>query len=190
MKNQKLFYQPLELLVQQAQQQDYKALEQLVKRVQKKIYTSFLYLNKSEENIADLTQEALIKMVNALPNLKSPKAFNSWLNHIILNIFYDSMRKKQKKPEIISIENENSYTQIPDKFVLPIEKAIFSEADKKIQKEIYNLPENFRIAIILRELQGLSYEEISVVTNTTIGTVKSRIARARERLQNSLKNYI
>lgn len=190
MRNNNLYCIPLEKLVFLAQRQDYKALENLVKRVQKKVYTTFLYLNKSEENISDYTQEALIKMVRGLPNLKTPKAFNSWLNHIILNIFYDEVRKKQRKPEIYSIENSIEYTQIPDKFTLPIDNAIYSEADKKIQSEIKNLPEHFRIPIILRELQGLSYEEIASATNTNIGTVKSRIARAREKLQYTLKNYI
>ena len=64
------------------------------------------------------------------------------------------------------------------------------ELDTMIKNEIKSLPEHFRIAIILRELQGLSYEEIAEATHTTIGTVKSRIARARGKLQDGLKNYI
>lgn len=189
-RNNNLYYIPMEKLVSLAQNQDYKAIEQLIKRVQKKVYTTFLYLNKSEENISDYTQEALIKMVRGLPSLKTPKAFNSWLNHIIINIFYDEVRKKRRKPEIYSIENSFEWTQIPDKFSLPVDNAIYSEADKKIKNEIKNLPEHFKIPIILRELQGLSYDEIANVTHTNIGTVKSRIARAREKLQYSLKNYI
>ena len=178
---------PPEVLIERAQNNDYRALEELIKLVQNKVYTTFLYLNKSEENISDMTQEALIKMIKALPSLKNPKAFNSWLNQIVVNIFYDEMRKKKKKPEHHPIEH---YMHIPDRIGLPVESAITSEADKKIQKEIYSLPEHFRIPIILRELQGLSYEEIANATKTNVGTVKSRIARAREKLQYSLKNYI
>ena len=183
-------YKSVEQIVVNAQKNDYKALEELVKKVQRKVYTTLLYLNKSEDNISDMTQEALIKMVKSLSSLKSPKAFNSWLNHIVMNIFYDSIRKKQHKPEMYSIEDDDRFHQIPDKFGLPIDKAIYSEADKKIQKEILNLPEHFRVVIIMRELQGLSYEEIANATNTNLNTVKSRIARAREKLQISLKNYI
>ena len=65
-----------------------------------------------------------------------------------------------------------------------------TELEKIIKTEIQNLPEQFRIAIILRELQGLSYEEIAEATNSSIGTVKSRIARARGKLQEELKSYI
>lgn len=183
-------FKPLEALIQQAQNKNYQAIDDLIKRVQRKVYTTFYYLNKNNENIYDYTQEALIRMIKGLPNLKNPKAFNSWLNHIIVNIFYDEMRKKQKKPEIYSLENEKGITQIPDKFGLPLDKAMYSEIDRKIKNEIYKLPEHFRIVVILRELQGLSYEEIASATNTNIGTVKSRLARAREKLQITLKNYI
>lgn len=190
MRNQDLYYKPLEQIVELAQKNNYKAQEELIKRVQKKIHTSFFYLNKSNENISDYTQETLIKMIKGLPNLKNPKAFKSWLNHIAINVFYDAVRKKQKIPETESIDNTKKYTQIPDKFTLPIDKAMYSETDKKIKHEIYKLPEHFRIVVILRELQGLSYDEIAIATNTNIGTVKSRLARAREKLQYSLKNYI
>lgn len=190
MQNQNYFYKSNEQLVLQAKNKNYKALEELVKRVQRKVYTSFLYLTKSKENLPDLTQEALIKMIKGLPDLKNPKSFNAWLNHIVMNIFYDNMRKKQRKPETFSIEDDENFRQIPDKYIHPLEKAINSETDRKIHEEISGLPDNFRLVIILRELQGLTYEEIANITNTNINTVKSRIARAREKLQFSLRNYI
>ena len=71
-----------------------------------------------------------------------------------------------------------------------MEKCITSECEQQIKNAIRELPEPFRIAIILREFQGLSYEEIANATNTEIGTVKSRISRARIKLHNVLKNYI
>lgn len=181
-----------EKLVLLAQNNDYNALEELIKRVQKKVYTSFAYLKKDEENLSDLTQEALIKMAKGIPKLKSPKAFNSWLNQIIMNLFYDELRKKCKKPEICSMDSceDNTFFQIPDKLGLPVEKAMLSETDRIIKEKICTLPDNFKVAIVLRELQGLSYDEIAAATNTSVGTVKSRIARAREKLQCSLKNYI
>ena len=72
----------------------------------------------------------------------------------------------------------------------PFEKCINAECEKLIKSAIRELPEAFRIAIILREFQGLSYEEIAQTTNSSIGTVKSRISRARIKLQEALKNYI
>lgn len=192
----KQFYRntPLEELVILAQKNDYNAMEELIKREQKSVFATFTYLTKKRENVADLTQEALLRMARGLVNLKNPKLFKSWLNHIITNLFYDELRKKQRKPQILSIETDDkekcAYVQIPDTHHKPMEKALSSELNTMIKQEIQNLPEHFRIAIILRELQGLSYDEIAEATNTTIGTVKSRIARARGKLQTGLKNYI
>ena len=185
---------PLEELVILSQSSDYRALEELIKREQKNIFATFSYLSKKRENIADLTQEALMRMAKGLSNLRNPKTFKSWLNQIVTNLFYDELRKTHRKPEVVSIDNdpsENSYhAQIPDHRHKPMERIMSTELDNVIKSEIKNLPEHFRIAIILRELQGLSYEEIAEATSTNVGTVKSRIARARERLQQGLKHYI
>lgn len=192
----KLFYNkiPLEELVILSQKNDYKALEELIKREQKNIFATFVYLSKKRENVADLTQEALMRMAKGLINLRNPKTFKSWLNQIVTNLFYDELRKSTRKPQLVSIDNnphEDSFgTQIPDTRHKPAEKAMSSELDNLIRNEIKGLPEHFRIAIILRELQGLSYEEIATATHTTVGTVKSRIARARMKLQDGLKNHI
>ena len=80
--------------------------------------------------------------------------------------------------------------QLLDKKCKPHEKCISSELEKLIRSAIIALPEQFRVAIVLRELQGLSYEEIAAATHSSIGTVKSRIARARGKLQEDLKAYI
>lgn len=192
----KLFYKkiPLEELVILSQKNDYRALEELIKREQRNIFATFSYLSKQRENLADLTQEALMRMARGLANLKSPKTFKSWLNQIVTNLFYDELRRSVKKPQLISIDVQDDETshhsQIPDYRHKPAERALSLELDKTIKNEIQNLPEHFRIAIILRELQGLSYEEIAEATHTSIGTVKSRIARARLKLQDGLKSYI
>lgn len=193
----KLVYKkmPLEELVVLSQNNDYKALEELIKREQKNVFATFAYLTKKRENIADLTQEALMRMARGLVNLKNPKTFKSWLNQIVTNLFYDELRRSTRKPTILSTDDDKDgnaayHTQIPDYRHKPMEKVMSQELDKLIKTEIQNLPEHFRIAIILRELQGLSYEEIAAATQTNVGTVKSRIARARYKLQDGLKHYI
>jgi RNA polymerase sigma-70 factor (ECF subfamily) len=192
----KLFYKkiPLDELIILSQKNDYKALEELIKREQKNIFATFAYLSKKRENIADLTQEALMRMARGLANLKNPKVFKSWLNQIVTNLFYDELRKSTRRPQLVSMDSEqdeNSFgRQIPDYRHKPPEKVLSNELDNVIKTEIKNLPEHFRIAIVLRELQGLSYEEIAEATHTTVGTVKSRIARARGKLQDGLRHYI
>ena len=186
-----------EELVILSQQNDLKALEELIRREQRNIFTTFSYLSQKRENTADLTQEALLRVAKSIHTLKNPKNFKSWLNQIVTNLFYDELRKLQRRPEILSIDDENDDNpafsiklQLPDKKCKPHEKCVSSELEKIIKNAIQQLPEPFRVAIILRELQGLCYEEIASATNASVGTVKSRIARARGKLQECLKPYI
>ena len=199
MTSSKLQYKKMttEELVVLAQQDDFKALEELIKNEQKNVFATFSYLTNKRENVADLTQEALLKLAKNLKNLKNPKNFRGWLNQIVTNLFYDELRKSSRKPDILSIDDEkdedtqNSIKNIlADKKCKPPEKCISSELEEIIKKQIKKLPEQFRIAIVLRELQGLSYEEIAQATQASVGTVKSRIARARLKLQEELKAYI
>ena len=182
-------------LVILAQKNDYKALEELLKREQSHLFTMFRYLVKEREVVSDLTQETLMRIAKNINTLKNPKTYKSWLNHIAINLYYDYMRKISKKPALASIDASETEeackcAQIPDFRPRPPEQAMSAELDKCIKLQILNLPEHFRIAIILRELQGLSYEEIAESTHSSLGTVKSRIARARLKLQENLKNYI
>ncbi len=185
-------------LICTSQTGNYDALEELIKREQKNIYASFCYLGANKENISDLTQEALFRMSKNIKNLKNPKLFKSWLGQIVTNLFYDELRKKQRIPDSVSIESywnneessENSVLNICDTTLKPDEKTLGKELTDIIKDTICTLPEHFRLVIILRELQGLSYEEIAKITNTNVGTVKSRISRARNKLQENLKPYL
>lgn len=187
----------LEELVVLSQQNDFKAMEELIKREQKNVFATFSYLTNKRENVADLTQEALLRLAKNIHNLRNPKHFKSWLNQIVTNLFYDELRKTSRKPDTVSMDDEiDDDTAFSLKSVLqdpkckPPEKCMSHELEKLIKKAIRELPEQFRIAIVLRELQGLSYEEIAEATNASVGTVKSRISRARLKLQDGLKAYI
>lgn len=184
-----------EQLVSLAQQDDFKALEELIKKVQKDVFATLSYMLKSNESLYDLTQEVLLKLAKNIHSLQNPKCFNGWLNHITTNTYYDYLRKLKNKPETIPLEYSCPSTdaeiniEIPDKHSKPMEKCISNECERHVKNAIRGLPETFRIAIILREFQGLSYEEIANTTNSSIGTVKSRISRARMKLHEDLKNY-
>ena len=180
-----------------AQNDNYVALEELIRREQKNIFASFSYLGATKENISDLTQEALFRMARNIKNLKNPKLFKSWLGQIVSNLFYDDLRKKQRRPDAVSIDsywinddNDDDVLHICDNTLLPDEKTLGKELTDIIKDTICQLPEQFRLVIILRELQGLSYEEIAKITQTNVGTVKSRISRARNKLQQCLKPYL
>lgn len=186
----------MEEIIVLSQNEDTRALEEVTKRIQSDVYATLSYLLNSSGNIADLTQEVLIKIAKNIANLKNPKCFKGWVNHIITNTYYDFVRKIKRKPETVSIDyvceplNFAIKFEISDKKRIPVDMCISSECERMVKKAIRELPEPFRIAIILREFQGLSYEEIARTTNSTLGTVKSRISRARIKLQEALKNYI
>ena len=186
-----------EKLIELAQNNDINALEELLRSEQRDIFATFTYLSKKRQNVSDLTQEALLRIAKNLKNLKNPKHFKSWVNQIVTHLFYDELRKISRAPNIVSIDEDtneehfqNLKNTLTDNHCKPNEKCLSKELEDIIRTEINNLPHNFKIAIVLREFQGLSYDEIAQITKSNIGTVKSRISRARIKLQDSLKNYI
>ena len=186
----KSIYKKGELLeiISLAQKGDVKALEELIKRIQKQVFAVFSHLTAKKEDVSDLTQEALLKMARSIITLKDLKKFRPWLDQIITNVFYDYVRKKNDK--VIQI-SEDEFKELKDKIGCePGEKCFFAELERVINSAIMTLPYLFRITLVLREYEGLSYSDIAEITNTTIGTVKSRIARARWKLQQELKEFI
>lgn len=189
---------PLDELVELAQKNSTEALEELIKRNQNSVYASFYYLSSECQDILDLTQEALLKMAKNIKSLKEPKKFKSWLNQIVTNVFYDYIRKTNRVPKTVPIDKSDDdgsevcpkIIDLPCKSKNPEETTLGDELSDVIENSIHKLPDAFRLAIVLREFQGLSYEEIAEITKTNVGTVKSRIARARSRLQEDLKSYI
>ena len=178
-----------------AKNDDSKALDELVKRCHQQVYDSFFALNP-QSDLSDLTQEAMVKMTRSIKNLKNPEKFNSWLNQIIHNLFYDSLRQKKRlknvyvEPQNDKVVDTEFLNCVIDERKTPDENYQSCELKEKINSAIDELPPLFRTIILLREIDGLSYEEISDLTNLNIGTVKSRIARARIKLQKELEPYL
>lgn len=194
-------YKNMELveLIIKCQQDDKLALEELIRRHERIVYNTLYHLDPGRTDIADISQEVLFRMVRAIKTLKKPVTFKFWLNQIITNLFYDELRRKTRRLATISMdtpysegaENEASPSRdVADTGKMPEESTLHKELDEVIRESIDNLPEQFRAVIVLRELQGLSYEEIAELTKTNIGTVKSRLARARAKLQEQIKPYL
>lgn len=185
-------------LVINAQRGDNLAMEELIRRHENYIYMRLYQLDPQNENIKDLMQDVMLRVARSLKSLKNPKRFQSWLSQIITNIFFDELRKKRRKLNTVSLdsffseEEESSKTEkelecpkdSPDKC------SENSEMKRIIRRAISELEEPYRAVIMLRELQGFSYDEIASATGASVGTVKSRIARARQKLQTKLKDYL
>lgn len=167
------------------------AFKELVKRYQKNVFALLYQLAPEWRDLNDLSQEVFIRVYRGIHNLRNPKIFKSWLNQIVLNLFYDELRKRPRRVKTVSMDQtyeddsgENEFIrEVKDLKQKPDEMISSNETKIAIKKAMAQLPEQFRTAIVLRELQGLQYEEIAELLGCALGTVKSRIWRARERLQ-------
>ncbi len=184
-------------LVLACQRREPQAFEELVKRHQRTVFALIYQLAPDWEDTTDLAQEVFIRVWRSINNLRNPASFRSWLTQIVTNLFYDELRKRPRKLPTVSMDEsldsedgENPTRDIPDSSALPEEKVLNKEVSEVIRQAMLKLPEQFRTAIVLREVEGLSYEEIAVITQTEMGTVKSRIVRTRAKLQELLKPYI
>lgn len=132
-----------------------------------------------------------MKLSKKINQLKNPKLFKSWLNQIVLNSYYDYLRKNKTKKNRFDLSkiDDKDIAEIPDYSTNPSNSILNSELDFIIKTSIDALPIHYKIPITLREIQGLSYNEISKIINSSIGTVKSRIARAREIIKNDILKY-
>ncbi len=173
-------------LINEAIKGNKKAIGEIIRKQQNNIYTTLYYMNKSHEDINDIAQTVLIKVYNNISKLKNANSFKTWLNKIILNSYYDYLRKKKSQPEVIYDEKQYNTVDLKSN---PQDSVLYNELDIIIKKSIENLPVHYKIPITLREVQGLSYDEISNITQTSVGTVKSRISRARNMIQDKIIQY-
>ena len=178
-------------LIKSSQKGNKEALEKLIKSQQSLIYATLYYLKKDGSDINDLVQEVLLKLTNKIKQLKNPDYFKTWLNQIVVNSYYDYLRKNKKYSNELYLDKKeaDSIFEIPDYSQNPQESILNSELDYIIKTSINNLPIQYKIPITLREIQGLSYDEISNITKTSLGTVKSRIARARAKIKDDISKY-
>jgi RNA polymerase sigma-70 factor, ECF subfamily len=184
-------------LVVACQGRDRLAFDQLVKRNHRVVYGLLHQLAPDWRDSNDLAQEVFIRIWKSIGNLRNPHSFKTWLSHIVTNLFYDELRKRPKQP-MISIDaplnaesqDEPISRDLPDVTRMPEELLQQHELSDAIDHAIAKLPEQFRTTILLREIEGLSYEEIAAITHTEKGTVKSRIARARAKIQHTLEPYM
>jgi len=178
-------------LVKQAQKGDLKAFELLVQRYQQKVGGVISKLIKDYHEIQDITQEVFIKVYKALPKFRGDSAFYTWIYRIAINTAKNHLVAKGRRIQNSDIEPSEAesysggYEQ--QNFDTPDAEFERQEIEKVVHDSINELPEDLKKAIILREVEGLSYEEIAEQMNCPIGTVRSRIFRARDAVDTALK---
>lgn len=165
---------------------DVNAYEALVKEYEKNVYNLALRMTGNSEDAYDMSQEAFIKAYNSLSAFRGDSKFSVWLYRIVSNVCLDFLRSKNRKPTVsLSVENdegEDVELDIADESSSPelvLERGLTRDA---VRRGLAALPDDHREILLLREIQGLSYDEIAEVLGLEAGTVKSRIFRARKKL--------
>ncbi len=178
------------------QRPDKAAFAELIKRYQSYVERLLYHLAPDWTDRADLTQEVWIRVYRNMHKLQDANRFKGWLSRITTNLFYDELRKRKRYQTPLSLdaprmmEDGELAWEVPSDAPNPVDCLMTQEFYAQLQQAIAALPEAFRTTIVLREIQGLSYEEIAELTQVSLGTIKSRIARARHRLQKDLDIYL
>jgi RNA polymerase sigma-70 factor (ECF subfamily) len=181
-------------LIQAARGGDLDSFNRLVLAYQDLVYNQAFRMIGEEESADDATQNAFISAYNHLGSFRGG-SFKAWLLRIVTNACYDELRRRKRRPTIPleplddAGEEVESPTWIVDPTDRPEEQVQRHELQNAIQHCLDNLPDDFRSAVVMVDVQGLDYSEAAESIGTPIGTIKSRLARARLRLRDCLHNF-
>jgi RNA polymerase sigma-70 factor (ECF subfamily) len=181
-------------LVKRVQKGDKGAFDLLVLKYEHKIVNLVMRYVRDPEQALDITQEAFIKAYRALPRFRGDSAFYTWLYRIAVNTAKNYLAAQRRRPTDIELDMQD-----PDQYGLhaklketdtPEAVALSHELQETLEQAIDALPDDLRTAIILRELDGMSYEEIAETMDCPVGTVRSRIFRARDAISKKVGTLI
>lgn len=180
-----------EELVMKSKEGDINAFEELVCLYERKIYTLTYRLMGNREDADDFAQEAFLKAFQAIKSFRGESSFLTWLSRIASNVCRDELRKRYRvKTESLDEKIVLDDGEIAKQFVSPepgpVEEFEKKELQELLQGYISKLSPDFRMALVLRDINGYSYEEIAEQLECSLGTVKSRISRARSYLKEQL----
>ncbi|GAA4405418.1 RNA polymerase sigma factor [Advenella faeciporci] len=179
-------------LVARVQKGDKRAFDLLVLKYQRKIMRLLSRMLNNQAEVEDIAQETFIKAYRALPQFRGESAFYTWLYRIAINTARNWLSSNQRKmlvSDTFETKEGETFSQSDNLIDIdtPESRMVSSEIAQTVNKAIEDLPEDLRTAIVLREMEGLSYEEIAQTMECPIGTVRSRIFRAREAIAARLK---
>lgn len=173
-------------LIELARSGDHSAFEALVLAHQKQVYNLALRMVGNEEDALDMSQEAFLRAYTSLESFRGDSKFSVWLYRLTSNLCIDLIRSRKRRPTAsLSYTDENDEEQeleIPDLRFSPEAELEKRELRRQVSEGLDSLSPEYRQILVLRELGGLSYEEIGQALSLEAGTVKSRIFRARKRL--------
>jgi len=171
---------------------DVEAFEELMSQHLSRMYNVSLRLTGNPHDAWDLTQEASIKVYRSIVGFRGGCSFSTWVYHILINTFKDFKRKENRRNAyyldggFVNGSGEENTIEVPDSNYDPAGIYEYTEIGQFLQKLINEMKEDYRVIIILRDQRGFSYEEIAKILHISLGTVKSRLNRARSHLRKKL----
>lgn len=187
-------------LMQRCQRGDFQAFDKLVARHRTSLLSFANRVVGDRESAEDLVQETFIRMFRAIPRYKVGKAkFTTWMYRIIANLCKNELRNRSRRGRVISRPTSRDTDGDVQEVISSLPAAATSHPDCQLERKelqamieqtITELPAKYRVPLVLRDVQGMSYEEIAEIVKIPMGTVKSRINRARLNLQDRLRPYL
>jgi RNA polymerase sigma-70 factor (ECF subfamily) len=171
-----------------------RAFDEFVIRYSGNVYSLLIRLTEDQEEARDLTQDTFLSAFKAIRNFRGDADLKTWLYRIAVNESRNRFRwwKRRNRSLTISLEAENVFGKNEEAVDLgesPEEVALRRERQRALRQALSELPPNFREVIVLRDIEGLSYEEVAAALEANVGTIKSRIARGREELRKKLSGF-
>lgn len=181
-----------ELLVTRAQSGDRMAMCELICRYERKTYNLAFRLMGNHADASDAAQEALVRVYTRIHNFRGDSAFSTWLFRVVTNTCLDELRRRGRLRHAsldapLPADEGALPRQVLPEGDTPTERAERQEVQAAVQRAISRLPEDYRVVIVMRDLHDYSYHEIAAVLGTSLGTIKSRLHRARHALRLILK---
>jgi RNA polymerase sigma-70 factor, ECF subfamily len=178
-------------LVERVQKGDKRAFDLLVLKYQHKIFAVISRFIRDHAEVQDVAQDAFIKAYRALPNFRGESAFYTWMYRIAINTAKNYLVARNRRPPASDLDLDDaefySGSEAMHEMNTPERNLLRDELQAVIDQAFRDLPEDLRVAVTLREIDGLSYEEIAEAMNCPIGTVRSRIFRARESIDKKIQ---
>ncbi|MDX1931151.1 MAG: sigma-70 family RNA polymerase sigma factor [Capsulimonadales bacterium] len=178
-------------LIERSRRGEREAFNQLVHRYERSVFNTAYRLTGSYDDASDIAQEAFVRAWNNLKSFRGDSAFSTWIYRIVTNVFLDDRKRKRARPsrsleEEMELDESSVVRQFEDPAPGPEEMAEGDERRRLLERAIASLPEAQRVMVVLYHTQGLAYEEIAEITGLPMGTVKSRLNRARLALRDKL----
>ena len=174
-------------LIERASGGDPSAFNRLMEVHERRMYAVALRMCGNREDAQDCLQEAMLRIYRSISGFKGQSSFGTWVYRITMNTCLDELRRKKNKQNTSLDSLLDTGWSPQDESASPEKHAVQAETRKLLHEAIRDLPDDMRSAIVLRDIQGLSYEEIAQALDINVGTIKSRISRGRDKLREKLK---